>query len=42
MMIRYSDGIFIRIRRTDEQKYMPIIWASIKTIMFDDFDDDIL
>lgn len=41
-MMRYSGGMFILISSTDEQKYIPIIWASIKTIIFDDFDDEIL
>lgn len=42
MMMRYSDGMFILMRSTDEQKYMPMIWARIKTMMFEDFDDEIL
>lgn len=42
MIILYSGGMFIRISRTLEQKYMPMIWASIRTMMLDDLDDEIL
>ena len=42
MIILYSAGIFIRINKTCDMKYMPISWAKTKTIMFDDFDEEIL
>lgn len=42
MMTRYSGGIFMRINSTDEQKYMPMIWAKTSTMMFDDLLDEIL
>lgn len=42
MITRYSAGIFILIRSTDEQKYIPINWASTRTMMFDDLLEEIL
>lgn len=39
---RYSAGIFILIRSTDEQKYMPISCARMSTMVLDDLLDDIL
>lgn len=42
MITRYSGGIFIRIKSTDEQKYIPIIWAKTNTIILDDLLDEIL
>lgn len=42
MMTRYSDGMFIRINNTEEQKYMPMIWASTSTMILDDLLDEIL
>ena len=38
----YSAGMFILISSTDEQKYIPINWARINTIVFDDLLDEIL
>lgn len=42
MMTRYSAGMFIRINSTEEQKYMPMIWANTSTIMLDDLLEEIL
>lgn len=42
MIMRYSGGMFIRISKTDEQKYMPMICANTSTMMFDDLLDEIL
>lgn len=42
IITRYSAGMFIRIKSTEEQKYIPISWANINTMMFDDLLDDIL
>jgi hypothetical protein len=35
MAFRYMRGRFMRMRRTDDTKYMPIIQAMNKTSMFE-------
>lgn len=42
MMTRYSAGMFIRMSSTEEQKYIPMSWARISTMIFDDLLDEIL
>lgn len=41
MIVRYSRGMFILIRTTEETKYIPMIWASNSTMIVDDFELEI-
>jgi len=40
MITRYSAGMFMRISNTEEQKYMPMIWPKISTMMLLDLLDE--